>query len=106
MQLILCCVLSGSPSSRWESRMQTTNPKTNIHLNERPVAASPIRPLLSVSEAAEWLGMSRSWLQKSRVYGNGPVATVLGRRVLYDLRDLENFLTECKQASASAEIGA
>jgi predicted DNA-binding transcriptional regulator AlpA len=87
--------------------MQITKPKTSNVLSEQPklAAASPSRPLLSVSEAAAWLGMSRSWLQKSRVYGNGPVATVLGRRVLYDMADLEAYLATRKQVSTSAELG-
>ena len=61
------------------------------------------RPLLSVAQAASYIGMSQSWLRKSRVYGNGPTATVLGRRVHYDLRDLETWLATRKQVSTSAD---
>jgi hypothetical protein len=84
------------------------HPKTNNNLSEQATAnaTQPIRRLLSVYEAAEWLGMSRSWLQKGRVYGYGPVATMLGRRVLYDARDLERYLATRKQANTSAAIGS
>ena len=66
---------------------------------------SPQR-LLSMAQTADHIGMSASWLRKSRVYGTGPRATVLGRRVLYDLRDVEAWLRTRKQTSTSTEIGA
>jgi predicted DNA-binding transcriptional regulator AlpA len=57
--------------------------------------------LLSVNEAAAFVGMSRSWLTKTRVTGNGPIATVIGRRVLYTPQALEAFVTGRQQASTS-----
>jgi predicted DNA-binding transcriptional regulator AlpA len=57
--------------------------------------------LLSVNEAAAFLGMSRSWLTKTRVTGNGPVATVIGRRVLYTPQALDAFVASRQQASTS-----
>lgn len=46
---------------------------------------------LSVTEAAAFLGVSKSWLDKHRVHGGGPAYLKLGRRVVYDLGDLEEF---------------
>ena len=50
--------------------------------------------------------MSRSWLNKARLTGNGPVATVIGRRVLYSPQSLELFVASRQQANASTAIGA
>jgi predicted DNA-binding transcriptional regulator AlpA len=46
---------------------------------------------LSVAEAAAFLGVSKSWLDKQRVHGGGPAYLKIGRRVVYDLSDLEEF---------------
>ena len=45
--------------------------------------------LLSVKEAARFLGLSVSTLNKMRLNGNGPPYLKLGRRVLYDVHDLQ-----------------
>ena len=44
---------------------------------------------LSVREAASFLGVSKSFLDKLRHYGSGPHYLKLGRRVVYDIRDIE-----------------
>lgn len=44
---------------------------------------------LRVREAAAHLGLSKSTLDKLRVRGGGPLFLRLGRRVVYDLADLE-----------------
>jgi len=44
---------------------------------------------LDSPEAAEYLGISVSTLSKRRVDGDGPKYLKLGRRVVYDTRDLE-----------------
>jgi predicted DNA-binding transcriptional regulator AlpA len=46
---------------------------------------------LSVREAAEFLGLSKSWLDKKRLDSGGPEYLKLGRRVVYDLNDLESW---------------
>ena len=46
---------------------------------------------LPVPEAARFLGLSKSWLDKKRLNGGGPEYLKLGRRVVYDLNDLENW---------------
>jgi len=52
--------------------------------------------LVSVQEAARLLGLSASNLNKRRGTGDGPRFMKLGRRVLYDLRDLEAWAAEAK----------
>jgi predicted DNA-binding transcriptional regulator AlpA len=57
--------------------------------------------LLSVPEAARSLGLSASTLNKLRLSGDGPLYMKLGRRVLYDLRDLEAWARERKRSHTS-----
>lgn len=46
---------------------------------------------IPVAEAATYLGVSKSCLDKHRVHGGGPAYLKIGRRVVYDLNDLEEF---------------
>lgn len=48
--------------------------------------------LLPVEDAAQWLGLSCSYLNKLRVFGGGPPFHKIGRRVLYRRDDLEQWL--------------
>lgn len=45
----------------------------------------------SVPEAAAHLGISKSFLDKARTAGTGPHFLKLGRRVVYDRKDLESW---------------
>jgi len=56
---------------------------------------------LSVKEVAVYLGLSVSTLNKMRLSINGPRYLKLGRRVLYDLRDLEAWAAERKRNHTS-----
>ena len=56
---------------------------------------------LDTPEAAEYVGMSASTLSKRRVFGGGPRYLKLGRRVVYDTRDLEAWLDAHRRASTS-----
>ena len=56
---------------------------------------------LSPPEAAEYLGISASTLSKRRVFGGGPIFLKQGRRVVYDVRDLEAYLANCRRDSTS-----
>ncbi len=51
--------------------------------------------------AAEYLGLSVSWLDKARLRGDGPVFLQIGSRVIYDEDDLDRFLAECRRRSTS-----
>jgi predicted DNA-binding transcriptional regulator AlpA len=44
---------------------------------------------LRVTEAAAFLSVSKSWLDKKRITGDGPAYIKAGRRVVYDLSDLD-----------------
>ncbi|HUN95797.1 MAG TPA: helix-turn-helix domain-containing protein [Bradyrhizobium sp.] len=46
---------------------------------------------LRVCEAASYLRVSKSWLDKRRVTGGGPPYMKFGRRVVYDMADLDGW---------------
>lgn len=48
--------------------------------------------LLTTAEAATYLGLSTSWLNKSRMTGNGPVYLKLGGLVRYMTKDLDAWM--------------
>lgn len=52
-------------------------------------------------QAAEYIGTSLSWLDKSRVTGRGPVFICIGGRVIYDTADLDQFLQSNRHSSTS-----
>ena len=58
-------------------------------------------PKLNVDEAAAYVGLSASTLNKLRVFGGGPVFLKLGRRVAYDVSDLDAWLSERRRRSTS-----
>ena len=57
--------------------------------------------LLNATEAAQHLRLSKSTLAKLRLYGTGPEFTKLGRRVVYRLIDLEEWVSANKHSSTS-----
>ena len=59
------------------------------------------RRTLSTPEAANYIGLSKSTLSKRRVFGGGPKYLKLGRRVVYDVRDLDAWLDASRRASTS-----
>ena len=56
---------------------------------------------LTVEAAATHIGLSVSTLNKLRVFGGGPVFLKIGRRVVYDLADLEQWLASKRRISTS-----
>jgi excisionase family DNA binding protein len=60
---------------------------------------------LSIPEAAQYLGLSRSYLNKLRLYGRGPVYAKLGKRVLYDRNDLEAWVAAGRRNNTSQKPG-
>ena len=60
--------------------------------------------LLKQREAALALRISERTLERSRVTGLGPRFVKAGRRVLYDLADLEAWITARKRSSTSEEV--
>ena len=59
---------------------------------------------LNVPEAAVYLRSSKSSLDKFRVTGVGPRYTKIGKRVVYDIADLDAFAESNKRHSTSEEI--
>jgi hypothetical protein len=56
---------------------------------------------LNVSQAATSLGVSKSWLDKKRLDGGGPEYHKFGRRVLYDIDDLQVWAARNKRRHTS-----
>ncbi len=59
------------------------------------------RRMLRVTEAAMYLALSVSFLNKLRCGGGGPAFRKIGRAVLYDPADLETWLSERRRVSTS-----
>jgi hypothetical protein len=56
---------------------------------------------LNSAQAAAYLGLGVSTIVKLRVFGEGPVFHKLGRRVVYDRRDLDSWLIDRRRTSTS-----
>ena len=56
---------------------------------------------IHVQAAATLTGISSSFLNKLRVEGGGPSYIKVGRRVLYDVADLEHWLTTKRRNNTS-----
>ena len=59
---------------------------------------------LRVSEAARYTALSKSTLNKLRVYGGGPIYIKVGKAVIYDKADLDQWLAGKKVANTSGAI--
>lgn len=57
----------------------------------------------STFEAAKQYGLSRSWLAKLRVYGQGPAYIKVGRRVLYDASTFEQWLEQHRRNNTAED---
>jgi predicted DNA-binding transcriptional regulator AlpA len=62
--------------------------------------------VLSVPEAADYIGLSESFLNKRRVYGGGPLYIKVGRRVVYDRDHLDSWMLDRTVANTSQILGA
>ena len=51
-------------------------------------------PLLNVTEAADYLRCSASYLNKLRVTGGGPTFVKMGARVAYTREDLDRYIAK------------
>ncbi len=64
---------------------------------------------LRVPLAAEYLGVSKSLLDKLRCYGGGPVYSKLGSTVIYNTDDLDAWVASKRVAAndnVSVEVAA
>lgn len=85
--------------------MTGTTPYLHDAAGAATVAPPPPR-LLTVREAAAWLSVSKSLLDKLRVTGGGPRARYLGRAVRYAVGDLDAWAAERAHASTTARDAA
>jgi predicted DNA-binding transcriptional regulator AlpA len=66
-----------------------------------PEVAQNSGKMLRTKEAAPYCGSCASTFEKLRLYGGGPLYSKLGRRVVYDTRDLDAWLAANKRRSTS-----
>jgi hypothetical protein len=59
---------------------------------------------LPVEGAAKHIGISVSTMNKARCTGGGPQYLKIGRRVVYDIRDLEQFMSATRRRSTSDSL--
>ena len=83
-----------------DSRVQSSGAQ---HLPD--FTGDPMAPrqgaLLDVRQAAAWLGLSKSTLDKMRCYGIGPrFIRATSRAIRYDPRDLHDFAAARRQATS------
>jgi predicted DNA-binding transcriptional regulator AlpA len=64
------------------------------------------RKKLPTPEAAAYLGLGKSTLDKLRLTGGGPVFIKIGKRVVYDPADLDAWFAAHKRTSTSASTAA
>jgi hypothetical protein len=57
---------------------------------------------IRVREAAEILGVSKSFLDKARIYGGGPPFMRFGRAIIYSTDDLAEWARSCTVANDNA----
>ena len=63
-----------------------------------------LKRLLPVAEAATYLCLSASTLNRLRVSGGEPRYYKLAGRVLYDVRDLDQWVEDNKRGSTSERV--
>jgi predicted DNA-binding transcriptional regulator AlpA len=59
---------------------------------------------LNVPQTAKYTSLSKSTLDKLRVYGDGPLYIKVGARVVYDRVDLDAWLIGKKIANTSQQV--
>jgi excisionase family DNA binding protein len=62
---------------------------------------SKFRKKLNTPQAAEYLGLGKSTLDKLRVAGGGPAFIKIGKRVVYDPADLDAWFAAHRRTSFS-----
>lgn len=54
---------------------------------------------LRVIQAADYVGLSKSYLDKARCYGTGPAYIKLGSSVIYRTEDLDEWVASNRRAA-------
>ena len=73
---------------------------------ERGVEGPAMRRYLDTRQAAAYLGLSPSTLNRMRVTGDGPPYSKVGRRVIYDAGDLDRWVGVRKRHFTGEAVGA
>src|SRR5262245_36457531 len=88
-----------SPQDKHEHGARVTSQVPNsTEIENEP---QRLRRKLNTHAAAAYSGLARSTLEKLRVLGGGPRYMKIGRRVLYDVADLEQWLASHRRRSTS-----
>lgn len=58
--------------------------------------------LIRVKQAADYLGLSKSFLDKARCYGGGPAFIRFGNAVVYSTDDLDKWAADHRVANDNA----
>jgi predicted DNA-binding transcriptional regulator AlpA len=66
-----------------------------------PGKTSEIDPLLHSAQVAKLLGVSSSWLAKSRLNGTGPTFIKIGRAVRYAMSAVREYILSRQRNSTS-----
>ena len=66
----------------------------------------PTTTLMTVSQAADYLGLAVSTLNKWRCHGGGPVFIKMGRAVRYRAVDLDQYIRDVSFTSTSEVLSA
>ena len=77
------------------------NAGRNANSYDGVVSPSQQTRRLSVKEASNYTGLSCSTLNKLRCSGRGPRFAKIGRRVVYDVADLDTWLAKHLKTSTS-----
>jgi predicted DNA-binding transcriptional regulator AlpA len=68
-----------------------------------PARANTIDPLLHSRDAAKMLGVSISWLAKSRLRGDGPRYVKIGRAVRYPESSIREYIKSRMRGATSED---
>lgn len=60
-----------------------------MHIDFTPAA-------LNTEQAAHYIGVSSEYLKRARIRGDGPPFSKIGRRVVYLIKELDQFLNDCR----------
>jgi len=61
----------------------------------------PAQTVMTVTQAADYLGLAVSTLNKWRCHGGGPIYIKMGKAVRYRHADLEQYMADMVKASTS-----
>lgn len=59
------------------------------------------KPRFRTKDAADYIGLSKSTLEKYRLYGRGPAYAKMGKVVIYRIEDLDDWIASKIRHSTS-----